>query len=258
MMELKLSPQYVQRKAILEQRDRLLQVPGLQSSKSLQKLLTFLIDKAITEADPNLKEYVIAVEVFGREESFDPKLDSIVRVHASRLRSKLKNYSASAGADDSIVISLPERGYCPVIQLRPPEPEPKVVDLLRHKALALNTLLIRPFVPLGGGTELRYFTQGLTDELIHLMTHCSSLRIIASSGSPMADQQDTEAAILEGRVRQRNGHFRICAHLINPRDRSYLWADGFTRKVGNEFLVQRSVSRAIFEALQSKLFGAQA
>jgi hypothetical protein len=58
-----------------------------------------------------LKEYQIATEVFGRQPDFDPQLDSMVRVQAGRLRTKLAEYYASEGAADPIWVEMPKGTY---------------------------------------------------------------------------------------------------------------------------------------------------
>jgi hypothetical protein len=69
------------------------------------------------EAD-HLKETTIGVAVFGRSPDYDPKVDTIVRSQAWRLRSKLKKYYASEGANDPIIIDIPTGHYVPVFHLR--------------------------------------------------------------------------------------------------------------------------------------------
>jgi hypothetical protein len=49
--------------------------------------------------------------VLGKAEGFDPRLDSAVRVHAARLRSKLAEYYMSHGADDPLIIEVPKGSY---------------------------------------------------------------------------------------------------------------------------------------------------
>jgi hypothetical protein len=58
-----------------------------------------------------VKEYQIATEVFGRQADFDPQLDSMVRVQAGRLRTKLAEYYNTEGASDRIVVELPKGSY---------------------------------------------------------------------------------------------------------------------------------------------------
>jgi hypothetical protein len=96
---------------ILGEIDRLVNSHTLHGSESLCKLLRYLAKHALDQPGVSLKEYQIATEVFGRQDDFDPHVDSAVRVQAGRLRSKLAEYYASEGADDPIVVELPRGMY---------------------------------------------------------------------------------------------------------------------------------------------------
>ena len=91
--------------------DRLVNSHTLHGSESLCKLLRYLADHAIRHPGVALKEYQIATEVFGRQSDFDPQLDSLVRVQAGRLRSKIAEYYSSEGAHDPILVELPKGTY---------------------------------------------------------------------------------------------------------------------------------------------------
>lgn len=91
--------------------DRLVNSHTLHGSESLCKLLRYLADHAIRKHGVALKEYQIATEVFGRPTEFDPQLDSLVRVQAGRLRSKIAEYYASEGAEDPLLVELPKGTY---------------------------------------------------------------------------------------------------------------------------------------------------
>ena len=74
---------------------------------------TELLEAASTlagDAD-QLKEFAVGVEVFDRDEKYDPRLDSIVRVEAGRLRNRLDEYYNGEGAASAMRISLPRGGY---------------------------------------------------------------------------------------------------------------------------------------------------
>jgi hypothetical protein len=99
------------RTQILNQIDRLVGSHTLHGSESLCKLLRYLAKHALDQPGVSLKEYQIATEVFGRQDDFDPQVDSAVRVQAGRLRSKLAEYYASEGAEDTIIVELPKGMY---------------------------------------------------------------------------------------------------------------------------------------------------
>src|ERR1700676_1194263 len=101
-----------EREQLLEQINRLVSSHALHGSESLCKLLRYLAKHAVDHPGTPIKEFQIATEVFGRSPDFDPQLDSMVRVQAGRLRSKLTEYySAEAAAEDPVVVDLPKGTY---------------------------------------------------------------------------------------------------------------------------------------------------
>ena len=98
----------------LEQLERVLQSRTLQNSESLKAFLRFVVEKAVDDQEAQLKEYIIATEVFGRNSDYDPRIDSVVRVQAGRLRTKLQEYYSTEGKGDPLVIDLPKGHYHPV------------------------------------------------------------------------------------------------------------------------------------------------
>jgi hypothetical protein len=98
----------------LAQLEKILQARAFQGSESLRAFLRFVVDKAIEEQQAHLKEYVIATEVLGRGDNFDSRVDSVVRVQAGRLRTKLHEYYSDEGKDDAVIIDLPKGHYVPV------------------------------------------------------------------------------------------------------------------------------------------------
>jgi hypothetical protein len=99
------------RALLLEQIDRLVASHSLHGSESLCKLLRYLARHAVDHPGTPIKEFQIATEVFGRSADFDPQLDSMVRVQAGRLRSKLTEYYSSDGLEDPVVVELPKGTY---------------------------------------------------------------------------------------------------------------------------------------------------
>jgi hypothetical protein len=109
-----------EREHLLEQINRLVSSHALHGSESLCKLLRYLAKHAVDHPGTAIKEFQIATEVFGRSPDFDPQLDSMVRVQAGRLRSKLTEYYSSDGLEDPIVVELPKGTY--VLSFHPRSP----------------------------------------------------------------------------------------------------------------------------------------
>jgi Tol biopolymer transport system component len=85
-------------------------------SERLSRFLRFIVEKSLDGSSGELKEQVLACELYGRSPvEFDTASDPVVRVDARRLRDKLREYYAAA-PDDPIVISLPKGSYRPVFE----------------------------------------------------------------------------------------------------------------------------------------------
>jgi Malectin domain len=84
---------------------------------ALSHLLTYLCEKALNGEGQQIKEYSIAIDVFGRKDSFDQESNSIVRVQANRLRKHLANYYAGEGSSHTLRISIPVGQYAPIFEM---------------------------------------------------------------------------------------------------------------------------------------------
>src|SRR5438477_12019154 len=98
--------------------EKLIASHALHGSESLCKLLRYLGKQAVEHPGVPVKEYQIATEVFGRQADFDPQLDSMVRVQAGRLRSKLAEYYSSEGTNDTTIVEVPKGSYAVMIHDR--------------------------------------------------------------------------------------------------------------------------------------------
>jgi len=84
---------------------------AFQGSESLISLLKYLVQETIANPEAQSKEHAIATTVFGRNSDFDPRIDSVVRVQAKRLRTKLQDYYETEGKSDTVIIDLPKGHY---------------------------------------------------------------------------------------------------------------------------------------------------
>ena len=93
--------------------DRIISSPGFRRSMRLQRFLRYVTEHAVEHPGRPIKEIQVAMAVFDKEASFDPRLDPIVRVEAGRLRLRLLEYYAEAGDRETIVIEIPQGRYVP-------------------------------------------------------------------------------------------------------------------------------------------------
>ena len=114
-------------------------------AEALKSFLQFVVKKSLEGQESDLKEYTIAMEVFGRSENYDPRIDSLVRVQAARLRSKLEEYYTSDGNGDKVLIHLPKGHYVPAFGYLHPDIRKELLeaDHAGKPFLPLDALLSR-------------------------------------------------------------------------------------------------------------------
>ena len=96
--------------------DHVLASQTFVNSGRLSRMLRFVVERTLDGQGDQLKEYLLGVEVFDRPPEYDPRLDSIVRVEARRLRAKLSEYYETDGAGDALRIRLAKGGYAPTFE----------------------------------------------------------------------------------------------------------------------------------------------
>jgi TolB-like protein/Tfp pilus assembly protein PilF len=104
---------------IRQELDKILSSQTFRSAEGQRNFLRYAVEQAVLGRGDQLKEYSVGTEVFGRGESFDPRLDTIVRTEARKLRSRLAKYYEEEGAQDAIRIDLPKGSYAPSFRSAP-------------------------------------------------------------------------------------------------------------------------------------------
>src|SRR5262249_25497531 len=142
---------------VRRQLERVLASPGFARNERLSRFLRFVVEGHLEGKDPELKESVIAVEVFGRSPGFDSRLDPVVRTEAVRLRARLADYYSKEGKADTFTIELPKGGYVPRFreiseQISPAAegPEPPSSRRLRSRWFALGLGALVAALAIGG------------------------------------------------------------------------------------------------------------
>ena len=113
--------------AIASELTRIAESRSFRKAERCLRLLRYVIERALDGRGGELKEYTLAVSVFERPNSFDPRVDPVVRLEARRLRLKLAEYYQEEGLDDAVIIDLPKGAYVPRFRLRDaPQAAPEV------------------------------------------------------------------------------------------------------------------------------------
>ena len=97
--------------------ERIVASPDFAASDRARRFLRYVVEEALSGRSDRIKAFSVAVEVFGRDESFDPQNDPVVRIEAGRLRRALEHYYLLSGRDDPVIIDIPKGGYVPTFRL---------------------------------------------------------------------------------------------------------------------------------------------
>jgi serine/threonine-protein kinase len=220
-------------------------------AERMRRFLEFIVEEALAGRTENLREYVIGVSVYQKPESLDPRFDPLVRVEAARLRSKLKEYYETEGAEDPVIIRLPKRSYAPSFEWRTADSTPRAGDPDPHEF----SIAVLPFSDLSRNRDQEGFCDELTEEVINALAQVEELRVVArTSVLPFKGKgQDIReigrelnvAAVLEGSVRTSLEKLRITAQLNSAATGYHLWSETFDMIESDPFELQRELSRLI-------------
>jgi TolB-like protein/Flp pilus assembly protein TadD len=233
-------------------------------SERMVRFLRLTVERTLAGQADELKEYLLGVEVFDRKASYDPRVDPIVRVEARRLRTKLKAYYEGDGSADAVLIEFVSGGYAPRLTLRNAARGPVGREPVKQDA-GVITVAVLPFADFGGKPENQYFSDGLTEELIHALTKVPGMRVVAwNTAAKLRDrQQDVRAigdqlhvgTVLTGSVRIAGPSLRVRAQLIDTASGVYLWSETFDRRMQDVFAIQEEIARAIVRTLRVQFTG---
>jgi hypothetical protein len=106
----------------LEELQRVLQSSQFRRAQKLQQFLTLICDYHLQGRSPEVNEFLIATEAFGKGPDFDPSQDSIVRVQAREVRRRLREYYQNEGKTNPLVLDIPVGRYLPVFARRDRRP----------------------------------------------------------------------------------------------------------------------------------------
>jgi len=123
-------PSDISADSVREQLARLLRSQAFANAPSLSRFLAHIVERTLDGRRDELKEYALGVDVFGRGDRFDPKIDTIVRVQARRLRFRLQDYYEAEGRGDAIAIGLAKGHYIPEFTRRRPADSSSVIRLV--------------------------------------------------------------------------------------------------------------------------------
>ena len=137
------------------------------------------------------------------------------------------------------------------------------VSAARVSAAETPSIAVLPFANMSGDKEQEYFSDGLAEEILNLLTKIPGLRVIARTSAFAFKGQNTDIRgiaealgvrnILEGSVRRAANRIRVTAQLIEAKNGSHLWGERYDREMTDVFALQDEIGAAISDALKVRL-----
>ena len=128
---------------------------------------------------------------------------------------------------------------------------------------AIDSVAVLPFVNVGGGQEVEYLSDGVTENLINSLSQLPELKVMSRNsvfryrGNATDAQQAGNAlgvrAVLTGKIIQRGNDLIVSAELVDVRDNSHLWGAQYNHKLSDLLAVQTELARDISQQLRPKL-----
>lgn len=272
---------------IRDQLDRILRSEQLGNAPVLQRALSYMVEQVLEGRAAELKEIVLALEVFKRGSDFDPRTDSSVRTQIGRLRQRLQSYYDGPGQDDTIVVTIPKGTYAPVFSGRGEAgasagtrshtsrrylwvlSAAALVALVclvwlywsRFRTEQVLSVAVLPLLDLTAEHNYDFFAEGIAEEIIDALVQNQSLRVIARTSSFRYKGTDRDIRrigeelnvedVIEGSVRRDGDRLRIAVQLIRARNGSHVWSQTFDLPASDLLAVQREVSTSVARRLNA-------
>jgi TolB-like protein/tetratricopeptide (TPR) repeat protein len=230
-------------------------LPTFKAPEWVMQVFTFLLILGFPIALVFAWAFELTLEGVKRESAVDPD-ESITHITGRKLDFAIIGLLAIA------VVFMFVDNYLP-------ETEPEQAEVAAEQAPAAEavarekSIAVLPFSNMSGDPEQEYFSDGITEELIHTLTAIEGLQVAGRTSSFSFKGKDVDlptigealgvSNLLEGSVRRSGNQLRITAQLINAADGFHLWSHNYDRELADIFEIQEEIARDIAKALRIEL-----
>lgn len=236
--------------AIRAQLAQILESPGFVHAPRRKKFLSHVVEVALQVRTDELTEFGIGFAVFDRPDSFDPRMDSVVRVYATHVRKILRAYYETQGASGQVTIDLPVGSYVPVFKLSPKQQAPP--ELASHP----------PAIAIAQGAAPdpsdAAFCLGVIEETVNALVDSGRFSVLATSYAPGISGSRQHIArmlelgitnVLEVTTRRAESKVRVISRLLNPEAGYIGWKLQLDLEFNDTLITQEDIAKHIVSAL---------
>jgi len=256
------------------------------ASRRRGELLRYLVERTLAGEADSIGEYAIALDVFRKPDSFDPRSESTIRAEMSRLRKGLADYYAAEGATDPWRFEFSARGYVPSwsqIEVAPaPVPAASartrarlwigiaaalllasaaaIVWRLNTASAPIRSLVVLPFANLTGDPANDSVADGITEGLTDSLARVASLRVVARTSAFQfrgkardireIGRQVNADAVVEGSVRRTGDHLAVTVQVNRTADGFHVLSRVFEGRPADLVRIEHDLAAPVLAVLR--------
>lgn len=267
------STEQKQKAQVQQQLQKMSENPTFSNGGRMYALLVYLVNSELEGKGRLLNQTSLAIDVFDRDENFDPNSDSIVRVEVGRLRNKLREYYALAGKNDLVRISIPKGRYIPAIDIDNPHTDLPAQykpwwksnsaftlagiiflsglwlflssDRFKGEPITLNPLSnsvsILPFENLSPDPDNAFYSVAVQEAIQNQLQASEAINLLPAESQ----------TLIQGSVKIENNLVLVQVQLVEAASRNILWSGFYEPEIAEIFNIRADVVANIAATLNS-------
>lgn len=242
---------------------RVLRSNQFDASARNRRFLEYVVEETLAGRADRIKAYNIATEVFGRDDSFNPQLDPVVRMEARRLRRSLERFYLVDHGSSSIQIAMPKGSYVATFENRAESgpAAPKLLpDRFTHAPRPYGpSILVAPFEVEGDHHSCASYNDGLVRKIAIGLSRFPEISAIASmpypvrgsAGAGLSPTSSDLDFILTGNTAVVSTRLTATVTLVNARSGRVVWGETFQQdfEAGGILAARDRIAERIVRAL---------
>lgn len=257
----------VNEKALIRHMEKICNSPEFSSKQVLCRFLSYIVSEKLAGREEDIKAFSIGVDVFNRDEDFDPGQDTLVRINAGRLRRALDQYYSNTGEHDDLQIEIPKGGYVPRVISRSGlrEEAKNGTSPGSERMMTLEpSIAVLSFKDLIGDPNNAYFARGFSFELLVELNKFEDLQVFnfltitdhpeKGSGLHSSLLEKGIRFTVGGAVHGDKERMNVLVELRDLYEGKQIWSERYTKKIlaDNLIDIQENIAQEISGKLGSE------
>ena len=226
--------------AISFELERILDNRKFSEAPRISEFLNYVVNEDLAGRGARINGNSIAIDVYRRDATFDPRTDPVVRVEARRLRRMLSHYFLTEGNQDNLVIEIPKGGYRPKYNVNSENGGSHTIDadFDSGKPLPVSPIIaVLPFRTRESDLQSDDLASGITNSLVTALSQFDVIQVISQPslhryrGNPhdvrRIGHELGARFIITGSAQQLDRHIRVTVAISHAEDGTQLWARQF-------------------------------